>query len=77
MEAAINAFSHGFDNFLLSTVVAGILLTVSCVIYVLLTPMKELDLLRQGNASAGLGLCAKIELRFPGWKFNVREAFGG
>ncbi len=60
MEAAINAFSHGFDNFLISTLVAGVLLTGSCVIYVLLTPMKELELLRQGNASAGLGLAGVI-----------------
>jgi putative membrane protein len=60
MQAAINAFTHGFDNFLISTLVAGILLFSSCVIYILLTPMKELELLRRGNASAGLGLAGVI-----------------
>ncbi len=60
MEAAIDSFSHGFDNFLISTIVAGLLLTGSCVVYVLLTPMKELELLRQGNASAGLALAGVI-----------------
>lgn len=60
MEAAIDSFSHGFPNFMISTIVAGVLLFISCVIYVLLTPMKELELLRQGNASAGLGLAGVI-----------------
>lgn len=60
MQAAIDAFSHGFDNFLISTIVAGVLLFMSCTIYVLLTPMKELELLRRGNASAGLGLAGVI-----------------
>lgn len=60
MQAAINAFTHGFDNFLISTLIAGILLFSSCVIYILLTPMKELELLRRGNASAGLGLAGVI-----------------
>lgn len=60
MESAIGAFVQGFDNFLIATIVAAIMLTVSCVIYVLLTPMKELELLRQGNGSAGLGLAGVI-----------------
>ena len=60
MDAAIQSFAHGFDNFLISTLTAGAMLLVSCVIYVLLTPMKELELLRNGNASAGLGLAGVI-----------------
>ena len=60
MDAAIQSFAHGFDNFLISTVAAAILLTLSCIIYVLLTPMKEMQLLRDGNASAGLGLAGVI-----------------
>lgn len=60
MEAAIDSFSHGFDNFIFSALIAAILLIGSTVIYVLLTPMKELELLRQGNASAGLSLAGVI-----------------
>lgn len=60
MEAAIQSFVHGFDNFFISTLVAGLLLVISCVVYVLLTPMKEMELLRNGNASAGLGLAGVI-----------------
>lgn len=60
MDAAIQSFAHGFDNFLISTVAAAILLILSCIIYVLLTPMKEMQLLRDGNASAGLGLAGVI-----------------
>ncbi|MAP95129.1 MAG: hypothetical protein CMK07_09280 [Ponticaulis sp.] len=60
MNAAIQSFIHGFDNFLVSSVAAGVLLIVSCVVYVILTPMKEMELLRNGNASAGLGLAGVI-----------------
>ncbi|MAK59730.1 MAG: hypothetical protein CMK09_02005 [Ponticaulis sp.] len=60
MDAAIQSFVHGFDNFLISTLAAGLLLVVSCVVYVILTPMKEMELLRNGNASAGLGLAGVI-----------------
>lgn len=60
MEAAIQSFVHGFDNFFISTLAAGLLLVISCVVYVILTPMKELELLRNGNASAGLGLAGVI-----------------
>lgn len=60
MEAAIQSFVHGFDNFFISTLAAGILLVISCVVYVILTPMKEMELLRNGNASAGLGLAGVI-----------------
>tara|TARA_B100000678_G_scaffold285205_1_gene287973 strand:+ start:34686 stop:35117 length:432 start_codon:yes stop_codon:yes gene_type:complete len=60
MDAAIQSFVHGFDNFLISALAAGALLILSCVVYVILTPMKELELLRNGNASAGLGLAGVI-----------------
>lgn len=60
MEAAIQSFVHGFDNFFISTLAAGLLLVISCVVYVVLTPMKEMELLRNGNASAGLGLAGVI-----------------
>ncbi|MAI91058.1 DUF350 domain-containing protein [Ponticaulis sp.] len=60
MDAAIQSFAHGFDNFLISSLTAGVMLILSCVVYVLLTPMKELELLRNGNASAGLALAGVI-----------------
>ncbi len=60
MEAAINSFAHGFDDFLISTIVAALLLLGSITVYVVLTPMKELDLVRKGNASAGLALAGVI-----------------
>ena len=60
LQAAIQSFSSGIDDFLLATLVAGVMLFVSCTVYVLLTPMKELELLRNGNASAGLGLAGVI-----------------
>lgn len=60
MDSAISAFVHGFDNFLIATIIAAVMLIASVVVYVLLTPMKELELLRQGNASAGLGLAGVI-----------------
>jgi putative membrane protein len=60
MDAAIQSFAHGFDNFLISTLAAGALLIIASVIYILLTPMKEMELLRNGNASAGLALAGVI-----------------
>ena len=56
MTAALEAFVSGFPNFLIYAFAAGGLLTIACVLYVLLTPMKEMELLRRGNASAGLAL---------------------
>lgn len=60
MDAAIQAFASGFDNFLISVLAAGALLVIGCVVYVLLTPMKEMELVRTGNSSAGLGLAGVI-----------------
>lgn len=60
MDAAIQAFASGFDNFLISVLASGALLVIGCVVYVLLTPMKEMELVRAGNSSAGLGLAGVI-----------------
>ncbi len=56
MDAAIATFTSSFGIFAINAVAAAGLLVVSCVLYVLLTPYKELELLRSGNASAGLSL---------------------
>lgn len=60
MEAALDAFRSGFPNYLLFTGLAGLLLLISSAVYVLLTPWKELALLKGGNATAGLALAGAI-----------------
>ena len=60
MSAPFEAFVEGFPRFLLWTGAAGGLLLVACVIYVLLTPWKELALVRGGNGAAGLALAGAI-----------------
>jgi len=60
MEAAIQAFVAGFPNFLIYTGTAGGLLLFASILYVILTPQRELALLRAGNASAGLALAGVI-----------------
>jgi len=60
MTATLEAFQQGFPAFLLMTGTAGILLLLASSIYVLLTPWKELALLKNGNAAAGLALAGAI-----------------
>jgi putative membrane protein len=50
----VNAFVSGFPVFLIQLGVALALFVISLMIYVLMTPHKELELIRQGNASAAL-----------------------
>lgn len=60
MDAPIQAFIEGFPRFLIWTGAAGGLLLVACTVYVLLTPWKELALVRGGNGAAGLALSGAI-----------------
>lgn len=60
MDAPIQAFVEGFPRFLIWTGAAGGLLLVAATIYVLLTPWKELALVRGGNGAAGLALAGAI-----------------
>ena len=60
MTATLESFRQGFPDFLLMTGTAGILLLVASTIYILLTPWKELALVRGGNGSAGLALAGAI-----------------
>lgn len=60
MNTAIEGFVSGFPNFLIMTGAAGLLLIVASTIYVLLTPWKELALVRGGNGAAGLALAGAI-----------------
>jgi len=60
MNATLESFRQGFPDFLLMTGTAGILLLVASTIYILLTPWKELALVRGGNGAAGLALAGAI-----------------
>lgn len=54
MFLSVQAFISGFDDFLIQTGVAMALFAGSVSIYVLLTPHKELTLIREGNPSAAV-----------------------
>lgn len=60
METAVQSFVKGFPEFMLHGGVTLALLIAGCVVHVLLTPMKELKLIREGNISAGISLSAVI-----------------
>jgi putative membrane protein len=52
----IQAFAAGFPVFLLHTSVTVAILLVAATVYVLLTPHREITLIREGNTAAGLSL---------------------
>ncbi len=54
ITADINAFVSGFPDFIVQLGVALGLFIASLIIYVLMTPHKELALIRAGNPSAAL-----------------------
>lgn len=54
INASLNAFVAGFPDFIIQLGVALGLFVASLVIYVLMTPHKELQLIRAGNPSAAL-----------------------
>ena len=56
MNAAIQAFVNGFPSFLLYGGVTLALLATGCVVHIVLTPMKEMKLIREGNVAAGIGV---------------------
>ena len=60
MSATLESFRQGFPDFLLMTGTAGILLVLASTVYILLTPWKELALVRGGNGAAGLALSGAI-----------------
>ncbi|OYX46266.1 MAG: hypothetical protein B7Y90_16315 [Alphaproteobacteria bacterium 32-64-14] len=60
METAIQSFVKGFPEFMLHGGVTLALLIAGCIVHVLLTPMKEIKLIREGNTSAAISLCAVI-----------------
>lgn len=52
--AEVQSFISGFDDFLIQLGAALGLFAAALVIYILLTPHKELRLIQEGNASAAL-----------------------
>lgn len=60
MTATLESFRQGFPDFLLMTGTAGALLVLASTLYILLTPWKELALVRGGNGAAGLALAGAI-----------------
>ncbi|MEM7660900.1 MAG: DUF350 domain-containing protein [Pseudomonadota bacterium] len=60
MNTAIEGFVSGFPHFLVMTAAAGILLIIASTVYILLTPWKELALVKGGNGAAGLALAGAI-----------------
>jgi putative membrane protein len=60
MDIAIQSFVKGFPEFVLHGGVTLALLIAGCIVHVLLTPMKEMQLIRTGNVSAGISVGAVI-----------------
>ena len=56
------AFVEAFPRFLLWTAAAGAMLAIASTIYVLLTPWKELALVKAGNSAAGFALAGAIAI---------------
>ena len=60
MDIAIQSFVAGFPEFLMQGGITLGLLITGCIVHVLLTPMKEMKLIRAGNVSAGISVSAVI-----------------
>jgi putative membrane protein len=60
MDIAVESFVKGFPEFLIQAGLTLGLLITGCVVHVLLTPMKEMKLIREGNVSAGISVAAVI-----------------
>ncbi|MEQ1782513.1 MAG: DUF350 domain-containing protein [Hyphomonadaceae bacterium] len=60
MDIAIQSFVKNFPEFMLQVGVTLGLLVTGCIVHVLLTPMKEMKLIREGNISAGISVAAVI-----------------
>ncbi|MDX2274093.1 MAG: DUF350 domain-containing protein [Hyphomonadaceae bacterium] len=59
-SAPINAFVSGFPDFIVQLAAALGLFVASLIIYVLMTPHKELELIRAGNPSASLAFAGVV-----------------
>lgn len=57
---AVQSFAAGFPTFALHAGVTAVMLAVAVAIYVLLTPHREMELIRAGNTAAAVSLGAVI-----------------
>ncbi len=60
MDIAIRSFVNGFPEFLIQGGITLALLMAGCIVHILLTPMKEMQLIKAGNVSAGISVAAVI-----------------
>jgi putative membrane protein len=60
MDIAIESFVKNFPEFMLQAGITLALLVAGCIVHVLMTPMKEMKLIREGNVSAGISVSAVI-----------------
>ncbi|MEZ5937960.1 MAG: DUF350 domain-containing protein [Hyphomonadaceae bacterium] len=60
MDVAISAFVKGFPDFMLYGAITLGMMIVGSVIHIVLTPMKEMKLIREGNTAAGIGVAGVI-----------------
>lgn len=60
MDAAARAFVAGFPHFMIYGAVTLAMLVAGVMIHVLMTPMKEIKLLRAGNTSAAVSLAGIV-----------------
>ncbi len=60
ITAPLNAFVAGFPEFIIQLGVALGLFIISIIIYVIMTPHKELALIRAGNPSAALAFAGVV-----------------
>jgi putative membrane protein len=59
-SAPLNSFVAGFPNFIIQLAVALGLFVASLIIYVTMTPHKEMALIRAGNPSASLAFAGVV-----------------
>lgn len=60
MDFSLNSFVAGFPNFIIQLGVALGLFVASLIIYVVMTPHKEMALIRAGNPSAALAFAGVV-----------------
>jgi putative membrane protein len=56
----IQAFATGFPLFLLHVTITVVILTAAAALYILLTPHKEIALIREGNTAAAVSLAGVL-----------------
>ncbi len=60
LDTTIRAFVAGFPDFMLHGGITLVMIYAGAVIHILMTPMKEMELIRQGNTAAGIGVAGVI-----------------